>query len=106
MTLTLEQYRELTPDQKKALRQARREEAIAAVKEGDFPTGIHVKVGEFTLTCRPTGVSEKGSIAYGHPAMVLQVGSRKVRVNQISLSVLNEGMVTTDADFDKDESII
>jgi len=102
--MTLDDYRRLSPDEKKALRAERRDQAVAAVRSGDFPTGVRVKVGEFTLTCRPTGVSEKGSIAYSHPPMVLNIGGRKVRINQISISVLNElPDLMSDSDLDGGE---
>lgn len=100
----MEEYRGLSADEKRELRAARKREAIETVKTGAFPTGIRVKVGEFTLTCRPSGVSEKGSVSYNHPPAVLAIGGRKVRVNQISLSILNDTVPEmTDADLEAGE---
>lgn len=102
--MSMEQYRALSPEAKAALKAERKEKAIASVKTGAFPTGVRVKIGEFTLTCRPSGVSEKGSVSYSHPPMVLNIGGRNVRINQVSISVLNDTTPElSDADLEAGE---
>ncbi len=70
--------------------------AVDAVKKGARP-GLPIKVGDHTLTLRPTGVSEKGSVAYGYkPAIILFEGQR-LRINKISFSLLNDHDTASDS---------
>ncbi|UOF79683.1 hypothetical protein [Bacteriophage sp.] len=93
----------MTPSERTAYTAQRKADAAQAVKTGNYPAGLRVKVGDFTLTLTPVGTTEKGSVSYGHSPIVVTVNGRQVRVNRISLSVLPAQAVESMADLEAGE---
>lgn len=83
-------WQEMTKDERALESHRKKQEAITKVKTGDFPAGIRIKVGEHTLTLKPSGVSEKGSVSYSLSPTILELGEKRVRINKVSFSVLVE----------------
>lgn len=102
--MSREEWQSLSIEQKASLRAERRSDAINAVKEGEFPDGVRVKIGDYTLTLKPTGLSGKGNVSYSHPATTLQVGGRNVRINALNVSVF-AGATDSDTDMENGEFI-
>jgi hypothetical protein len=75
---------------------ARRSEAVARIKEGKFPGGVRVTLGNHTLTMAPSGVSATGGVSYSYSPSIITLTDAKgqairVRVNQMNVTVLGEG---------------
>lgn len=62
--------------------------ALGKVQSGAFPAGIRVKVGDHTLTTRPSGVSAGGGVSYSISPGIYQLGEHRVRINKMSMTVL------------------
>ena len=93
-------WAEMTVAQRTAFKQDSMGKAVEAVKHG-ARAGIQVKVGDHTLTLRPTGVSERGSVAYGYKPSVILYEGQRLRINKISFSIINDQDTSTgDVDWD------
>lgn len=89
-------WQKMSTQQREEFKAAKKAAALAKVKGGDFPKGIRIKVGDFSLTLHPSGVSDKGSVSYSLSPTTLELGGRKLRVNKVSMSVLAETDLATD----------
>lgn len=82
------QWADMSREEREAFKTARKAQAIDLVRQGGFPAGIMVKVGDHTLTLRPSGVSDRGSVAYSLSPTILETRGKHLRINKVSISVL------------------
>ena len=78
-----------TPEQK----QADLARAVKLIQSGKFPKALQYKIMNHTLTLKPTGSTEKGSVTYsGSPGTIEFIDPtgavQKLRVNRMSVSIL------------------
>lgn len=64
--------------------------AIIAVKKG-AKSGVQFKIGEFTLTARPSGVTDKGNVSYNFPSQVIPYEGDQLRINKFSVTIMKAG---------------
>ncbi len=93
-------WAEMSKAEREADKVIRVNRAIEAVKNKHAAPSFPVTIGDFTLTCRPSGMTEKGSMSYSYPSKIIVVGGKQVRINQLSVSVYPDGSDTTDTDWD------
>jgi hypothetical protein len=87
-------WQDMSKEERSAESTLKKAEAIKKIATGEFPKGLRFKVGDHTLTLKPSGVSEKGSVSYNLAPTTLELmgGDGKVfniRINRVSMSVLN-----------------
>ena len=82
------QWADMTKQERETFKAERKGQAISLIKEKKFPAGVTIKVGDNTMTLRPSGVSDKGSVAYSLPPTTLQYKGKHLRINKVSISVL------------------
>jgi len=73
--------------------------AVEAVKKG-ARSGVQFKIGEHTLTARPSGVTDKGSVSYSFPPVTIQYEGQPMRINKFSVSLLSQGDSEGGIDWD------
>jgi len=73
--------------------------AIEAVKKG-ARSGVKFKIGEHTLTARPSGVTDKGSVSYNFPPVTIDYEGQPMRINKFSVSLLASGDAEGGIDWD------
>jgi len=65
--------------------------AKIAVSSGSFPPGLRITIGGKDYLAVPSGVSEKGSVAYSLGPLTIDLKGRPARINKLNISVLNTG---------------
>lgn len=84
---TKKQWVDMTKAERDIDKATKLQGAISAVKKG-ARNGIPFKIGEFTMTARPSGVTEKGSMTYSYPPQVIMFEGQQLRINRFSVSLL------------------
>lgn len=69
-------------------------EAKHLVQEGSFPPALRITIGGKDFLATPSGVSEKGSVAYSLGPLTIDLKGRPARINKLNISVLNTGETT------------
>lgn len=69
-------------------------EAKSLVGEGSFPPALRITIGGKDYLATPSGVSEKGSVAYSLGPLTIDLKGRAARINKLNISVLNTGETT------------
>lgn len=90
----------MTKTERDAEKQRRLGLAIQAVKKGARP-GVQFKIGDHTLTARPSGVTEKGSVSYNFPPVTINYEGQQLRINKFSVSLLASAEAEGSIDWDK-----
>lgn len=94
------QWTDMTKAERDAEKQKRLGMAVQAVKKGARP-GIQFKIGDHTLTARPSGVTDKGSVSYSFPPVTLNYEGQQMRINKFSVSLLASAEAEGSIDWDK-----
>lgn len=63
-SMTKADWANLSKEQRTALVQERRDEAVDAVKSGNMPKGIRISVCGQELVATPSGTTDRGSVSY------------------------------------------
>ena len=75
----------------------KRQLAKAKVQSGDFPTALRITIGGKDYLAIPSGVSEKGSVAYSLGPVSIDLKGRPARINKVNISILNTGEASFEA---------
>ncbi len=103
----LKTWADMTKEERAADSAKRKQVAISKVNSGEFPKGMRFTIGNHTLTCLPSGTSEKGAVSYSASPQVIQVMGKdkdgepkqyNVRINRVSLSILNSDATVSEID--------
>ena len=83
--------------EREAFSAEKRREAKALVASGTFPPGLRITIGGKEYLATPSGVSEKGSVAYSLGPLTIDLKGRPARINKLNISVLNTGETEIDS---------
>lgn len=93
-------WMDMSKDERDAEKAKRLGMAVQAVKKG-ARSGIQFKIGDHTLTARPSGVTDKGSVSYSFSPTTIQFEGHQLRINKFSVSLLASTEAEGSIDWDK-----
>lgn len=93
----LKEWAQMSKAEREAFSAERRREAKALVGSGAFPPGLRITIGGKEYLATPSGVSEKGSVAYSLGPLTIDIKGRPARINKLNISVLNTGETEIDS---------
>ena len=95
-------WAEMTKDERAKDKELRIARAIQAVKAKTHSPSFLLKLGDFTMAARPSGMTEKGSMSYSLAGKTVLIDGKQYRLNQFSISQLPEHGVVEGDDTDWD----
>lgn len=101
MSTSVSEWANMTAEERKALKAKQQTEAIKAVENDGFPTGVKLVIGGKEFIARPVRQTESGGVTYSIQARPTHVGKYSARLNKFNITLLGEGMA--DAHFESED---
>lgn len=97
MSIEKKDWQSMSKAEREQFSAMKRAEAKQLVGSGSFPPALRVTIGGKDYLATPSGVSEKGSVAYSIGPLTIDLKGRPARINKLNISVLNSGETTFEA---------